>query len=55
MRRFALAEGDLYHVWRALTWFDEATKERPRPLGMTPRRWRDIRAFFEAEVPKLLL
>jgi hypothetical protein len=53
-RRFALAEGDLYHVWRSLTWFDDAERERPMPDGMTPKLWAKIRTFFEAEVPRLL-
>jgi hypothetical protein len=55
VERFALAEGDLYHVWRALIWFDDAESEKTRPAGMKPALWKKIRAFFEAEVPRLLV
>jgi hypothetical protein len=55
VKRFALGESDLYHVWRALTWFDDAESEGTLPDGMTPRLWKKIRAMFEAEVPRLLL
>lgn len=53
VKRFSVAESDLYHVWRALTWFDDAESE-PMPEGMTRGLWRKIRAHFEAEVPRLL-
>jgi len=54
VERFEVAESDLYHVWRALLWFEDAGRERPRPEGMTPALWRRIRAYFEREVPRLL-
>jgi hypothetical protein len=53
VKRFGVAEGDLYHVILALTWFEEAESESP--LGMTPKLWSAIRTFFEVEAPTVLL
>lgn len=52
MRRFGVAESDLYHVVVALTWFDEI--EDVLPIGMTAKLWKQIRDFFEGEVPRLV-
>ena len=53
IRRFGVAESDLYHVTVALTWFEEL--EAVLPAGMAPKRWDEIRLFFEDEVPRLVL
>lgn len=54
LKRFGLAEPDLYHVLRALTYFDDAERDPVFPKGLGPRRWERIKAFFEAEAPRLL-
>lgn len=52
--RFGRSESDLYHVQRALTWFEDAERDPVTPVGMTPALWRRIRRFFESEAPGLL-
>jgi len=52
--RFGLAEPELYHLARALTYFDDAEREEVFPRGLTERRWSTIKAFFRREAPKLL-
>jgi hypothetical protein len=46
-RKFGISEADIYHVIRALTWFDEAERDRVFPKGLTGPKWREIRAWFE--------
>lgn len=53
VRRFGVAESDLYHVTMGLTWFEDA--ESVVPSGMTSKLWSEIRGFFEREVPRLVL
>lgn len=52
--RFGVHESDLYHVARALTFFDDAEKDPALPRGMTLQDWREIRAFFTRSAPELL-
>jgi hypothetical protein len=52
--KFRLAESDLYHVLRALTYFTDAEKDPVYPPGLTSRGWERIKRHFEAEAPKLL-
>ena len=53
--RFSRTEGDLYHVERALTWFEDAERN-PVPVdGLTTAKWEDIKLFFTCEGPQLLL
>lgn len=52
--RFGRTEADLYHVQRALTWFDDAEADPDKVRGLTPALWKRIRAFFEEESPRLL-
>jgi len=52
--KFGLAEADLYHVARALTYFDDAEREEALPEGMTPTLWRSIKRFFTTAAPALL-
>jgi hypothetical protein len=54
LNRFQLAEPDLYHVLRALTYFVDAEKDPAYPEGLTPERWEAIKAYFWAEAPKML-
>ena len=52
--KFGVGEADVYHVMRSLTYFDDATKESPRPIGLTPSLWKKVQAFFVAESARLL-
>ena len=45
---------NLYHVLRSLTWFEDAERDEEALAGLTPKRWREIKRFFDAEVPGLL-
>jgi hypothetical protein len=45
--KFGVTEADVYHVLRALTWFEDAERD-PLPRGLTGRKWREIRAAIEA-------
>ncbi len=47
LRKFGVAEADLYHVLRALSWFDDAEADPTPPRGLTHRRWGEIRTWFE--------
>lgn len=53
-QRFGAAEADVYHVLRALTWFDDAEKEPVMPSGMDEGLWRAVKGFFAREAPRLL-
>lgn len=52
--RYGVAEADLYHVLRALTWFEDAERDPVFPTGLTEAGWRDIKAFFVRAAPPLL-
>jgi nucleotidyltransferase AbiEii toxin of type IV toxin-antitoxin system len=45
--KFGVAEADVYHVLRALNWFEDAERDEVLPRGLTERHWRAIRLFFE--------
>ena len=45
--RFGAAKSDLYHLLRALTYFDDAERVSTFPAGLTRRHWLEIRAWFE--------
>lgn len=51
--RFGVKKADLYHVLRALTYFDDAERE-PAPKGLTGKHWRIIKAYFLEQAPKAL-
>jgi len=55
VKRFGVAESDLYHVTLGLTWFEDAEAEAVRPKGMTDKLWKTIRRYFEKEAPPLVL
>jgi len=46
-RKFGVAESDVYHVLRALSWFEDAERDVVLPRGLSKRHWRDVRAYFE--------
>ena len=52
--RFGVAEADLYHVFRALTYFEDAERDPVFPDGLTSQAWQDLKAFFRREVPRLI-
>lgn len=54
LRKFGRQESDLYHVFRSLTYFADAESDPLYPAGMTQKQWKDIKAYFEREVPKLI-
>jgi len=54
VRRFGVREADLYHVLRALTYFDDAEKDPVLPRGLDDAGWARIKGFFLAEAPRLL-
>ena len=53
-QRYGVAEADLYHVFRALTWFEDAERDSAYPAGLTEPAWREIKAFFLRAAPPLL-
>jgi hypothetical protein len=55
VKRFGVAESDLYHVAMGLTWFEDAEAESVPPKGMTTELWVAIRTYFETEAPRLVL
>jgi len=55
VRKFGVAESDLYHVLRSLTWFEEAEADPTRPSGLTARKWSEIRDWFDVHAARELL
>jgi hypothetical protein len=53
--KFGLARSDVYHVLRALTWFEDAERDDVMPGGMTVKKWRDVRAWFEGATARELI
>ncbi|HVH46594.1 MAG TPA: nucleotidyl transferase AbiEii/AbiGii toxin family protein [Labilithrix sp.] len=52
--KFGKEASDLYHVVRALTYFDDAEVDPILPRGMTPTLWKEVRTYFAREAPRLL-
>lgn len=52
--KFGKEASDLYHVVRALTYFDDAEADPIFPRDMTPTLWKEVRTYFEREAPRLL-
>jgi hypothetical protein len=52
--KYRVAEADLYHVLRSLTYFDDAERDASLPAGLTEAAWEIIKAFFRREAPKAL-
>ncbi len=55
VEKYGVSNADLYHVLRALTYFEDAEKDPVYPRGLTPAKWERIKSFFLAEAPKVLL
>lgn len=51
---FGVRENDLYHVLKALTYFDDAERDPALPQGMTPALWQNIKTFFRSHAPELV-
>jgi hypothetical protein len=47
-------ESDIYHVLRALTYFDDAEADALLPDGMTAEKWAEIKAWFLEHAPRAL-
>jgi hypothetical protein len=47
-RKFGVTQSDVYHVLRALAWFEDAERDMAFPRGLTASHWRVVRGFFEA-------
>lgn len=54
LSRFGVAESDLYHVLRSLTYFEDAEREAIFPMGLSPKHWLRISDFFRAQAPSLI-
>lgn len=52
--KFGKEASDLYHVVRALTYFDDAEADPIFPRGMTATLWNEVRGYFKIEAPRLL-
>jgi hypothetical protein len=46
LRRYGVKESDLYHVLKALTYFDDAEADSLLPLGLSLERWEGIKSWF---------
>ena len=47
LRRFGLAEPNLYHVWRSLTYFVDADRAPTFPAGLSETKWLNIKRWFQ--------
>lgn len=52
--KYAAKEADLYHVLRALTYFEDAERDVSLPEGMTNEHWEVVKSFFRREAPAAL-
>jgi hypothetical protein len=54
VEKYGRTQADLYHVARALTYFDDAEREEALPDGMTRALWSTIKRFFTREAHRLV-
>jgi Nucleotidyl transferase AbiEii toxin, Type IV TA system len=54
IKRFGKSEPDLYHVLRALTYFDDAEAEEVFPQGLQCEHWDVIKGYFLEHAPAAL-
>lgn len=54
LRRFGVRSSDLYHVAKALTYFDDAERDPAMPAGLSEDGWRAIKATMRAHAPSLV-
>jgi hypothetical protein len=50
--KFAPANYSSVHLWKSLTYFDDAEKDPP-PDMLLPISWNEVKRFFTREVPRL--
>jgi hypothetical protein len=55
LRKFGVSEADLYHVLRALNWFEDAEADASLPRGLTSAKWAEVRSWFEQHAPRELV
>lgn len=55
IRKFGVSAGDLYHVLRALSWFEDAEADPKLPKGLSRPKWANIKAWFERQAARELL
>jgi predicted nucleotidyltransferase component of viral defense system len=55
IRKFGVSESDLYHVLRALSWFEDAEADPSTPRGLSRKKWREIREWFPRQAARELL
>ncbi|MBX7116257.1 MAG: nucleotidyl transferase AbiEii/AbiGii toxin family protein [Myxococcaceae bacterium] len=53
--RYNKAASDTYHVARALTFFDDAERDDPRLIGLSRRKWKEVKDFFRDQSTPLIL
>lgn len=54
VRRYGVRQSDLYHVLRALTYFDDAEADPLLPDGLSEAQWAEIKSWFTAQAPNAL-
>jgi hypothetical protein len=54
VRRFGVHESDVYHVLRALTYFDDAERETIVPEGLSREKWDAIKTAMATRVTRAL-
>lgn len=54
VKRFGTGRDDLYHVLRALTWFDDADAPDELPSGLNTAQWLRIKDDFRRAVPAVM-
>lgn len=54
LARFGKTESDLYHVGRALAYFDDSERDARMPRGLTAQKWTAIKRYLAAQAPRLL-
>lgn len=52
-RKFTKVNYNILHVFKSLTYFEDAEKE-PMPDMLVDISWRDVKQFFNKEVPRLM-
>ncbi|MFO0571914.1 MAG: nucleotidyl transferase AbiEii/AbiGii toxin family protein [Polyangiaceae bacterium] len=55
LQKYGVSEADLYHVLRALSWFEDAEADPKSPRGLSRKKWHEIRAWFEKHAAQELL
>ncbi|MBW2525774.1 MAG: nucleotidyl transferase AbiEii/AbiGii toxin family protein [Deltaproteobacteria bacterium] len=55
VRKYGVSESDIYHVLRALSWFEDAEADPSHPRGLTRKKWREIRDWFALRAARELV